>query len=39
MQQIHLQDLGLTDYKLALDYQEKLFDETIKIKQKTKTTV
>ena len=36
MQQIHLQDLGLTDYKLALDYQEKLFDETIKIKQKNK---
>ncbi len=36
MQRIHLQDLGLTDYKLALDYQEKLFDETIKIKQKNK---
>jgi len=31
MQQIHLQDLGLTDYKQAWDYQEKLFDEIIKI--------
>lgn len=36
MKNIQLQDLGLTDYKEAWDYQEALFDEIIQIKQKNR---
>ena len=32
MQQVKFIDLGLTDYKKAWDYQEKLFDEVVQIK-------
>ena len=32
MQQVVFQDLGLIDYKEAWDYQEKLFQEIIYIK-------
>ncbi len=36
MQKIHLQDLGLIDYKQAWTYQERLFDEIIKMKRQNK---
>jgi len=36
MQQILLEDLGLKDYKATLDYQEKLFDATLKIKRQNR---
>jgi len=36
MQQIHLQDLGLKDYKETWKYQETLFDDIIKIKRQNR---
>jgi lipoyl(octanoyl) transferase len=36
MQKVHLQDLGLKDYKAAWAYQEELFDAIIKIKRQNR---
>lgn len=37
MQEVRFSDLGLIDYKECWDYQEKLFNETIRIKTQNRT--